>query len=194
MARYRKYTSAETHTFHIEGDVFFKVRRLVEDKLGKSLNEVINDYLRKLLLELEGSSADAQEQIHYDGLKMKYAKLVQEVNRLSKVLEKEGVFDDLKATAYELGLDFSDLHNADEVALKLLKTWEGTPEHLHLFISLMETAQQKKQLEKKLTEIRMRKYFSHEEGVNGETVSTAHSLQRTESLSKMRANGAQENP
>jgi hypothetical protein len=58
----------------------------------------------------------------------------------------------------------------------------------------METAQQKKQLEKKLTEIRMRKYFSHEEGVNGETVSTAHSLQRTESLSKMRADGAQENP
>jgi type III secretory pathway component EscR len=66
------------------------------------------------------------------------------------------------AFAYQLGLDFTDLHNVEEITTKILKNWREhldqnvQPSHIHLFITLLEKGQQKKAIERKLTEIRLK--------------------------------------
>lgn len=47
----RKYANAETHTFSLDRDVFILARKIAKEKFGKSLNELINDYLRQLVVE-----------------------------------------------------------------------------------------------------------------------------------------------
>lgn len=194
MPRQKKYDNAETHTFSLERDVFLNARRIVAFKYGKSLNEFINDTLKQVVAEFESSSSEVQKQANYENLKRAYSRAVSEVKQLTKSLKKEGVYEDMKVLAYDFGLDFTALSNMAEVAAKLMTTWEGAPEHLHLFINLMEAAQRKKQLERELTNIRRQLYFSSEGGSHGEAISTTDSLQRVEGLSQVRANGASENP
>jgi hypothetical protein len=57
--------------------------------------------------------------------------------------------------AQRLGLDSNSLSNAEEIAAKLLKSWNGLKTNGHIFITLLETAKQKKAIERKLEEIRM---------------------------------------
>jgi hypothetical protein len=64
--------------------------------------------------------------------------------------------------AYELGLDLAYLHNVEDIAIKILQNWREhrdqnvQPSHIHLFIALLEKGQQKKAIERKLTEIRLK--------------------------------------
>jgi hypothetical protein len=66
------------------------------------------------------------------------------------------------AFAYELGLDLTDLHNVEDIATKILKNWrehlnqDVQPSHIHLFITLLEKGKQKKDIERKLTEMRLK--------------------------------------
>jgi hypothetical protein len=71
------------------------------------------------------------------------------------MLRAMGVYEELKDMAQRLGLDSNSLSNAEEIAAKLLKNWNGLKTNVHLFITLLETAKQKKAIERKLEEIRM---------------------------------------
>jgi hypothetical protein len=183
VTRPKKYPNALCRTFYIDKVVYDRVQKLVAVKLGKSLSEVVNEYFIELIGKLEGSKDSFLGQINYEGIKREYARLVDEVKRLTVTLRKAGVYDDLKALALELGLDFKELTNAGEVSAELLDRWDGRPEYAHLFISLLEAAKRKKQLENRLTEIRKRAHFSSEVNANGEAGCEAYTIQGTRGLS-----------
>ncbi|MEM3361420.1 MAG: hypothetical protein QXV85_09495 [Candidatus Bathyarchaeia archaeon] len=186
ITRTKKYPNAMGRTFYIDKATYYKVQKLVAEKLGKSLSELVNEYFIELIGKLEGSRDSFLGQINYEGMKHEYAKLVEDVRRLTVNLYKAGVYDELKALALELGLDLKGLTNVSEVSAKLLDSWDRRPEYVHLFISLLEAGQRKKQLEKKLTEIRKSQHSSIEVNANGET----NTIQGTQGLSQMRSNGA----
>ena len=100
----------------------------------------------------------------YAELKSNHAKLVREVDNLEKQIRKQKVYDQLEELAGKVGLDFDDFKNIDQVAPKLLKEWKQQdlsgsliplPEHMHQFITLIELARDKREIEAKLTEIRL---------------------------------------
>ena len=161
MPRPRKYADTVVKSFSVEREVYMRLRAMLAAQ-GKSISEEVNALLRKHLAELEGVEALAQSNEDYEALKSQHLKLVEEVNRLTKPLEKDGVYESLMGFAYELGLDLTDLHNVEEIATKILENWRGQldqniqPSHIHLFITLLEKGKQKKDIERKLTEIRLK--------------------------------------
>jgi predicted CopG family antitoxin len=161
MPRPRKYADTVIKSFSVEREVYTRLRAMLASQ-GKSISEEVNALLKRRLAELDGVTPSAQGNEDYEALKSQHLKLVEEVNRLTKPLEKNGVYESLMAFAYELGLDLTDLHNVEEIATKILKNWRGQldqniqPSHIHLFITLLEKGKQKKAIERKLTEIRLK--------------------------------------
>ena len=77
-------------------------------------------------------------------------------------MKKDGVYESLMRFAHALGLDPAELHNVEEITTKILKNWRehlnqnAQPSHIHLFITLLEKGKQKKDIERKLTEMRLK--------------------------------------
>jgi predicted CopG family antitoxin len=161
MPRPRKYADTVVKSFSVEREVYTRLRAMLAAQ-GKSISEEVNTLLHKRLAELEGVEASAQSGEDYEALKSQHLKLVEEVRRLTKPLEKDGVYESLMRFAHELGLDLADLHNVEEIAIKILKNWKSQldqnvqPSHIHLFITLLEKGKQKKAIERKLTETRLK--------------------------------------
>ena len=161
MPRPRKYVDTVVKSFSVEREVYTRLRAMLAAQ-GKSISEEVNAFLRKRLAELEGVEASARNNEDYEALKSQHLKLVEEVNRLTKLLEKDGVYESLMGFAYELGLDLTDLHNVEEIAAQILhKGRENLDQnirtsHIHLFITLLEKGKQKKDIERKLTQIRIK--------------------------------------
>jgi predicted CopG family antitoxin len=161
MPRPRKYADTVVKSFSVDREVYTKLRAALAAQ-GKSISEEVNTLLKKRLAELEGIEASAQSKEDYEALKSQHLKLVEEVKRLTKPLEKDGVYESLMRFAHELGLDLTDLHNVEEIATKILENWRGQldqnvqPSHIHIFITLLEKGKQKKAIERKLTEIRLK--------------------------------------
>jgi len=116
--------------------------------------------LHKRLAEIEGQEDSTQDALNYEALKREHVKLAEEVNRLIKLLQRIGTYDQLMEMAAELGLD-TELSKADEVIANLLQKWSEDKTALHIFITLMETSKHKKAIEKKLEQIRLREEFDH---------------------------------
>ena len=114
----------------------------------KEVLEFLNNIPKKTDVVLTGS-------LNYEALKREHVKLAEEVNRLIKLLQKDGTYDQLMVMAAESGLD-TELKNADEVIAKLLQKWSEDKTALHIFITLIETSKHKKAIEKKLEEMRLR--------------------------------------
>jgi Zn-dependent M32 family carboxypeptidase len=161
MPRPRKYADTVVKSFSVEREVYTRLRARLAVQ-GKSISEEVNALLKRRLAELEGVEASAQSSEDYEALKSQHLKLVEEVKRLTKPLEKDGVYESLMCFAYELGLDLTDLHNVEDIATKILKNWREhidqkvQPSHIHLFITLLEKGKQKKDIERKLTETRLK--------------------------------------
>jgi predicted CopG family antitoxin len=161
MPRPRKYADTVVKSFSIEREVYTRLRAMLAVQ-GKSISEEVNALLKKRLAELEGVEASAQNNEDYEALKSQHIKLVEEVKRLTKPLEKDGVYESLMRFAHAIGLDLTDLHNVEEITTKILKNWREHPNqnvqssHIHLFITLLEKGKQKKAIERKLTEIRLK--------------------------------------
>ena len=98
--------------------------------------------------------------MNYEALKREHVKLAEEVNRLIKLLQRIGAYDQLMVMAAELGLD-TELNNADQVIAKLMQKWSEDKTALHIFITLIETSKHKKAIEKKLEQIRLKQGSSH---------------------------------
>jgi predicted CopG family antitoxin len=161
MPRPRKYADTVVKSFSIDREVYTRLRAVLASQ-GKSISEEVNALLKKRLAELEGIEASVQSKEDYEALKSQHLKLVEEVKRLTKPLEKDGVYESLMRFAHALGLDLTDLHNVEEIATKILQNWKSQldeniqPSHIHLFITLLEKGKQKKAIERKLTEIRLK--------------------------------------
>ncbi|MEM3459286.1 MAG: hypothetical protein QXN36_07090 [Candidatus Bathyarchaeia archaeon] len=154
MPRPKKYVDAEPHCFHVDGQVYARLKHVLAEKFSRSISEEVNDLLRKRLAELEGTQPPAHEAADYEALKREYAKLFDEVERLKTALKKIGCYDELMSLVCELGLDFGDLHNMWDIVPELMESWEDRGQ-THQFITLMEKAKKKKELERKLTQIRI---------------------------------------
>ena len=161
MPRPRKYADTVVKSFSIEREVYTRLRAVLASQ-GKSISEEVNALLKKRLAELEGIEASVCGNQDYEALKSQHLKLVEEVKRLTKPFEKDGVYESLMRFAHALGLDLTDLHNVEEIATKILKNWKSQldqnvqPSHIHLFITLLEKGKQKKAIERKLTETRLK--------------------------------------
>jgi predicted CopG family antitoxin len=161
MPRPRKYADTVVKSFSVEREVYTRLRAILAAQ-GKSISEEVNTLLKRRLAELEGVAPSAYQNENYEALKSQHIKLVEEVKRLTKPLEKDGVYESLMRFAYELGLDLTDLHNVEEITTKILENWRGQldenvqPSHIHLFITLLEKGKRKKAIERKLTEIRLK--------------------------------------
>jgi hypothetical protein len=161
MPRPRKYADTVVKSFSVEREVYTRLRAVLAIQ-GKSISEEVNTLLRKRLAELEGVEASVCGNENYEALKSQHLKLVEEVKRLTKPLEKDGVYESLMRFAHALDLDLTDLHNVEEIATKILQNWRGQLDqnirlsHIHLFITLLEKGKQKKAIERKLTEIRLK--------------------------------------
>jgi predicted CopG family antitoxin len=155
VPRPRKYADVVVKSFSIEREVYARLKAVLAVQ-GKSISEEVNDLLKKRLAEFEGmQQKPLQGFVDYEALKRQHIRLSEETIRLTGALRKMGVYEELKELAQSLGLDFENLSNAEEIAAKLLKSWNGLKAHAHLFITLLETAKQKKEVERKLEEIRM---------------------------------------
>jgi predicted CopG family antitoxin len=161
MPRPRKYADTVVKSFSIDREVYTRLRAMLAAQC-KSISEEVNALLKRRLAELEGVEASAQSKEDYEALKSQHLKLVEEVKRLTKPLEKDGVYESLMRFAHELGLDLTDLHNVEEITTKILQNWKSQldqniqPSHIHLFITLLEKGKQKKAIERKLTETRLK--------------------------------------
>ena len=89
-------------------------------------------------------------------MKREYAKLVE--NPKCSIIMLKDELETLQGLAVDYGLDFKDMHNADEIIAKLLATTDIPDEVLHIFISLMEVAK-KREIGRKLAEIKLQKYM-----------------------------------
>jgi predicted CopG family antitoxin len=161
MPRPRKYADTVVKSFSVEREVYTRLRAMLAAQ-GKSISEEVNALLKRRMAELEGVTPSAQSNEDYEALKSQHLKLVEEVKRLTKPLEKDGVYESLMRFAHALGLDLTDLHNVEDITTKILQNWKSQlnqniqPSHIHLFITLLEKGKQKKAIERKLTETRLK--------------------------------------
>jgi len=159
MPKPRKYADTIVKSFSLERQIYERLKQALAIQ-GKSLSEEVNELLHKRLAEIEGAEDSTQDALNYEALKREHVKLAEEVNRLIKLLQKDGTYDQLMVTAAELGLD-TELSKADEVIANLLQKWNEDKTALHIFITLIETSKHKKAIERKLEQIRLQQGFSH---------------------------------
>jgi len=159
MPRPRKHAETIVKSFSLERQVYERLKQALAVR-GRGISEEINELLRRRLAEIEGVEAQAKESSNYEALKREHVKLAEEVNRLIKLLQKDGTYNQLMEMVAELGLD-TELNNANEVIAKLMQKWSEDKTALHIFITLIETSKQKKTIERKLEEIRLKQASSH---------------------------------
>ena len=103
-------------------------------------------------LESSGMSLD----LAYETLRKKHLALLREVKKLEKEMRGYGSdYHALIELAQDHGLDIQELSNTEAIIPKLIKEWKGSRGALHLFITLIEKARKKKQIEKQLEKIRL---------------------------------------
>lgn len=145
-------------TVYLDVEPYQRLKELAKRRDGSPVNAEINELIRKRVAELEGRDpGEFSHPVDYEPLKRQQARLTREMENLRKILTKQKVYDELHALVYGFGLDFKDYGNVEEVAAKLLGEWEGVAGHAHLFITLLETAKEKRQVEKNLEKIRSAK-------------------------------------
>jgi len=159
MPRPRKYAETIVKSFSLERQIYERLKQALAVQ-GRSISEEVNEFLRRRLAEIEGAEASTQDALNYEALKREHVKLAEEVNRLIKLLQRIGAYDQLMVMAAELGLD-TELNNADQVIAKLMQKWSEDKTALHIFITLIETSKHKKAIEKKLEQIRLKQGSSH---------------------------------
>jgi uncharacterized membrane-anchored protein YjiN (DUF445 family) len=159
VPRPRKHAETIVKSFSLERQVYERLKQALAVR-GRSISEEVNELLHKRLAEIEGSEASTKDALNYEALKREHVKLAEEVNRLIKLLQKEGAYNQLMEMIAELGLD-TELNNAEEVIAKLMQKWSEDKTALHIFITLIETSKQKKTIERKLEQIRLKQGSSH---------------------------------
>ena len=131
-------------------------KRLQELIKHKKISREIDDLIRRRIVELEGGGYNPLEDMDYEGLKREHNRLVREAEKLRRHLKRRKVYKQLLQLAFNCGMK-ENLSNLDEVTPKILDSWDGWKEDAHQFITLLETIRNKREIEQKLEEIRLRK-------------------------------------
>jgi response regulator RpfG family c-di-GMP phosphodiesterase len=146
-------------TIVVDGEVYDALRKAVSPK---KISYEIEDLMEKRLAELKGTEYRQEEHVDYEALKREHIRLVREVDRQEKWLRKRKVYDDLARLAVKVGLSPKDLSGLEEAAPKMMSEWKGLKEDVHLFITLLENVRAKRELERKLDEIRIMRAASRQ--------------------------------
>jgi len=133
------------------------------EKEKKKASVRLRELVEEDIARLQGIPADPKATMGYEEVKSNHIRIVKESDQLRKQIQKQSVYDPLKNLAARLGLDFDTFGNLDEIVPKLLKEWPKQEigslvplsEHVHQFITLVELVREKKEIEAKLTEIRI---------------------------------------
>jgi len=160
LPRPRKYADTIVKSFSIERTVYEALRAALAGQ-GKSLSEEVNELLKRRLAEFKGIGQPNAEALDYEALKREHVRLTEETIRLTRLLKRIEAYDALLEAAENLGLNLKTFDNTEEVAAKMLQTWEGSKAALHIFITLLETVQKIRQIEQKLKEIRLKEEFHY---------------------------------
>ncbi|MDW8023630.1 MAG: hypothetical protein RMJ15_07845 [Nitrososphaerota archaeon] len=160
MPRTRKYADMIVKSFCVERQVYEGLKAILAS-LGRSLSEEVNELLKRRLAELQGlQQQPSDNNLNYEALKREHVRLTEESMRLTRLLQKDGTLEALSNAAENLGLNQETLENTEEVAAKLLQSWQGLRAPAHIFITLLETAKKRRQIEKQLEEIRLKEESS----------------------------------
>jgi len=186
--RFSKYPGNMVHrSIYVDRDLWDKARVHAATK-GKSLNELVNEYLWSVVY---GQEAEKIE-YNYQGLKKDFVKFVRETRRLVATLKDMGVYDELTGLAFKLGLK-SDLSNVAEIIPKLTLEWPDE-DSLIVFIDLLETSLRKREIAESISKAIAQKYLSRGGQRNAvqQTDASTHSVQGAGSVSEMREQRADE--
>jgi len=141
-------------TVYLEADTWHKLVTLAREKLGKTGSQRLDELIAGEVAKLEGHEAPPTQSADYEQLKTLHYKLVKEVDLIERRLTKRKVYDELVGFAGQKGLNLETLANLEDTMPKMLSEWNGLPEDMHQFITLLETVKRKRQVEKKIAEIR----------------------------------------
>ena len=186
----RKYSGQMTQrSLYIDINVWDRAK-VQAAKMGKSVNELINDFLWNL------AYSDEIQKLEYDyqGLKKDFIRLVKETRHIVATLKELGVYDQITSLAFKLGLK-EDLSNIGEIIPKLTLEW-ADQDSLIVFIDLLETSKRKRDIADAITRVVAKKYLSREGQGNAvqSSVAAAHSVQGAGSVSEVRMQRADEDP
>jgi len=146
--------AGSARTLYLDEGLWLRIQRLVKMGYAPNASRLVNRILAEALGKLEGSGIPFD--LAYETLRKKHLALLQEVKKLEKEMNDYG--DDYHALielAQDHGLDIQELSNIEAIIPKLIKEWKGSRGALHLFITLIEKARKKKQIEKQLEKIRL---------------------------------------
>ena len=146
--------AGSARTLYLDEGLWMCIQRLVKMGYAPNASRLVNRILAEALGKLEGSGIPFD--LAYETLRKKHLALLQEVKKLEKEMNDYG--DDYHALielAQDHGLDIQELSNIEAIIPKLIKEWKGSRGALHLFITLIEKARKKKQIEKQLEKIRL---------------------------------------
>jgi hypothetical protein len=184
----KRYSGRMTQrSLYVDADVWDRVK-VQAAKLGKSVNELINEFLWNLAF------SDELRKLEYDyqGLKKDFVRLVRETRHIVATLKELGVYDQITSLAFKLGLK-EDLSNIGEIIPKLTLEW-ADQDSLIVFIDLLETSKRKRDIADAITRVVAKKYLSREgqgDAVQS-PVAAAHSVQGAGSVSEVREQRADE--
>ena len=142
-------------TNYLEHGPYQRLKDLLRTRFGKPISQELDEFIARRLAELEGTQVQGAQATsdEYEDLKRKHLSLIKDADAIRKRLVKMKVYDKLEELVEKLGLNFEDFSNVDEVAPKLLGEWKDA-EEAHEFITLIETVREKRQVERRLAEIR----------------------------------------
>jgi hypothetical protein len=146
-----------TSIYVTDRQAFEECKRLLKLQ-GRSLSEEIMDFVLRRLDELRGVKHDTsvEEADRYSELKDRHSRLVCQLDKMQKRLKAQSVpYDEADELLAAVGAR-SDLSNCDEVIPKFMLAWKGSQEFMHEYITLVEVAREKKEVETRLRELRSR--------------------------------------
>jgi len=150
--------SGSARTLYLDDELWNCLLQLVKLGYAGNVSQLVNRLLADAL-GVVAKSDDALEDFSYDMLRKKHLKLSRELIGLERHMKDYG--DDYRALvelANSLGLEIQELSNLDTVMPELISEWEGSRGTLHLFITLLEKAKEKKQIERQLERCRLEQY------------------------------------
>mgnify|MGYP005644912273 CR=1 FL=1 len=150
--------SGGARTLYIEDDVWERIQELVKLGYAKNASQLVNLLLAEALDRLGHSGRPVS--MSYEALKTRHTALTRKVSDLERQLRKiyANNYRALLTLAQKLGLDSKTFNNLDLIAPKLISQWQGNPSALHLFITLLEQIKEKREIERKLSELRKKIY------------------------------------
>ncbi|MEM2567859.1 MAG: hypothetical protein QXH20_05220 [Candidatus Bathyarchaeia archaeon] len=124
---------------------------------GTSLSVVVAEFLEKWVNETADKAEGTRD---YELLKREYQRLSYEFERLRDQMREVDPEGELQNLAIEYGLDPENMTNMEEVVAKLLTTYNGSTQKLHLFIDYLEAYKRLIEKEEQITNIRYQKYLT----------------------------------